>query len=167
MQKGKDRHTNRPAHNRIELSGKRFGKLRVIEDTGLRKSRRPVWRCLCDCGNEVNVLGKYLNNGDTKSCGCFSTGNAHNRDAIGSITKSVWTPIVKQAKTRCIPFEVTREEAWAMYLEQGGLCALSGVPIKFSVNLRDDRKSQTASLDRIDSSKGYVSGNIQWVHKKS
>ncbi len=79
---------------------------------------------------------------------------------------SVWTPIAKQAKRRCIPFEVTREVAWTLYLEQGGLCALSGVPIKFSVNLRDDRQSQTASLDRMDSSKGYVRGNIQWVHKK-
>jgi hypothetical protein len=24
----------------------------------------------------------------------------------------------------------------------------------------------TASLDRIDSSKGYVEGNVQWVHKR-
>ena len=27
------------------------------------------------------------------------------------------------------------------------------------------KNEQTASLDRIDSTKGYVPGNIQWVHK--
>lgn len=112
------------------------------------------------------MLGKYLHSGDTKSCGCFAVGNAHNRDSVGNITKSLWTPIVNQARRRAIPFEITREEAWLLYLEQGGLCALSGVPLRFSVNMRDQREDQTASLDRIDSAKGYVSGNVQWVHKK-
>lgn len=27
------------------------------------------------------------------------------------------------------------------------------------------KKNRTASLDRIDSSKGYLENNVQWVHK--
>ncbi len=163
---GTDRHTNRGGHNFIDLAGQRFGKLLVLADTGRRKSKRPIWACRCDCGQKVEILGKYLRNGDTKSCGCFSKGNAHNRDAVAEITKSFWTPIEKQALRRGIPFEVTREQAWELYQAQKGLCALSGVPIKFSTNIRDERGTQTASLDRVDNSKGYVVGNIQWVHKR-
>lgn len=36
-------------------------------------------------------------------------------------------------------------------------CALTGREIGFDA-------PQTASLDRIDSTKGYLSGNVQWVH---
>lgn len=38
-----DRHINRKAHNFIDLKGQSIGKLSVIEDTGRRKSRRPIW----------------------------------------------------------------------------------------------------------------------------
>ena len=41
------------------------------------------------------------------------------------------------------------------------MCALSGEELSFGVG----RMRGTASLDRIDSSKGYVKGNVQWVHK--
>ena len=150
----------------MDLRDRRFGKLVVLEDTGRRKSRRPIWSCRCDCGKTVEVLGKYLRNGDTKSCGCFSTGNAHNRNAVAEITASLWTPFLNQAKRRGIPFEITREYAWSVFEDQGGRCALTGVPLSFSVNLRDRREEQTASLDRIDNSKGYIAGNVQWVHKK-
>ncbi|MDE1179451.1 hypothetical protein [Paraburkholderia sp.] len=161
-----DRHTNRGGHNLIDLRGRKFGKLLVLVDTRRRKSRRPIWECHCDCGETVAVLGKYLQNGDTKSCGCFNKGNAHNRDAVAEITLSFWTPITRQAVRRGIPFEVTREFAWQLYLDQGGLCALTGEPIKFSTNIRDQRGTQTASLDRKDSRFGYTENNVQWVHKK-
>jgi hypothetical protein len=52
------------------------------------------------------------------------------------------------------------EYVWNLFLSQDRKCALSGIPIGFQ-----DRSGSTASLDRIDNSKGYVIGNVQWVHK--
>jgi hypothetical protein len=40
------------------------------------------------------------------------------------------------------------------------MCSLSGQPLTIGMN-----RYNTASIDRIDSSKGYIEGNIQWVHK--
>jgi hypothetical protein len=66
-------------------------------------------------------------------------------------------------------FNITIEEAWEIWLTQNGECALSGVEIKFSRTRKKsktgERLEQTASLDRIDSSKGYSKENCQWVHK--
>ena len=156
--------TNRGGHNYIDLTGHRFGKLAVLSDTGRRKTRRPIGLCRCDCGIGIEVLGKYLRNGDTRSWGCYSTGNAHNRDAVDDITLSFWTPRVKRVIRRGIPFEITRQQGWKLCLAQGGRCALTGVEIKFSPNIRDMRGAQTASLDRkeagsatpLATSSGYV-----------
>lgn len=45
-----------------------------------------------------------------------------------------------------------------MFEPYTGTCALTGWEISISYD------SRTASLDRIDNSKGYIKGNIQWVH---
>jgi len=50
-------------------------------------------------------------------------------------------------------------------LKQDKKCALSGVDIGFSKKTIDKHET-TASLDRIDSSKGYIIENIQWIHKE-
>ena len=54
-------------------NGSRFGKLTVIEDLGYKPHveghRRRWYKCLCDCGNEKEVMGNSLKNGHTSSCG--------------------------------------------------------------------------------------------------
>ena len=55
-----------------DITGKRFGKLVAlfpVNRTGSGGS--VVWRCKCDCGNEVEVTVASLNKGNTKSCGCL------------------------------------------------------------------------------------------------
>lgn len=45
----------------IDLTGERFCRLTVIENTLPRKGcTNARWLCMCDCGNEVEVLGTTL-----------------------------------------------------------------------------------------------------------
>lgn len=55
---------------KIDMLGKKFNKLTVIADAGSNKNGRAMWLCQCDCGNQTVVMGKYIRNGHTKSCGC-------------------------------------------------------------------------------------------------
>lgn len=66
--------------NKIDLVGKKFGRLTVIKDTGKRPSRRVVYECLCDCGNVKEVYGNNLSSGKSKSCGCLKGAT---KDLIG------------------------------------------------------------------------------------
>lgn len=54
-------------------SGKIYGRLTVIEYTGnCDKQCHKIYRCRCECGQEVQVAGYHLNRGASKSCGCLS-----------------------------------------------------------------------------------------------
>ena len=50
-----------------------------------------------------------------------------------------------------------------MFLKQDKKCALTGYPLHFGRNRNTPETN--ASLDRIDSSKGYKENNVQWVLK--
>lgn len=56
---------------KIDLTDRRFGRLRVVKEAGKTKGGHIKWQCDCDCGNKVCVATDKLNSGHTKSCGCL------------------------------------------------------------------------------------------------
>lgn len=54
----------------IDLSGKRFGKLVVLRTTDKRKNGYIIWKCRCDCGNEIEIDYRKLMRGTANDCGC-------------------------------------------------------------------------------------------------
>lgn len=69
----------------------------------------------------------------------------------------------RREKVSQLEFDITPEYLLDLYIKQNGKCALSKIALPLNtLNYRD----LTLSLDRIDSNKGYVKGNVQWVDKR-
>ena len=151
----------RTAPNFKNLTGMKFGDLTVVERSPVGQERQEAyWICACNCGNSTTVRASHLVGKKIMSCGCKQF-DCHWK-GCGDISGELWGRIKKGAIERDFCLDITIEQAWELYLKQEGKCAISGVAIKFSTFYKGD---QTASLDRIDSSKGYTVDNVQWVHK--
>jgi hypothetical protein len=53
------------------LPGERFGRLRIVKQSGTIEKRGRVYLCECNCGKRVKVQGRFLRDGLTPSCGCY------------------------------------------------------------------------------------------------
>jgi hypothetical protein len=53
----------------LDLAGQRFGRWLVVKRVEAVGNSR--WLCQCDCGTRKSVVGSFLKNGVSKSCGCF------------------------------------------------------------------------------------------------
>lgn len=150
---------------RQNLSGKKIGHLRVIKFVSKFDSKNSGWLCKCICGKEVYKETNHLKN--NCSCGCqrnLAGSKSPRWTGYEEIHGRIWTVLMNNAKRRDIKFDLKIEDVWSLFLKQNRKCALSGVDIWFPKTKREMSKS-TASLDRIDSSKGYTIDNVQWVHK--
>ena len=65
---------------------------------------------------------------------------------------------------RDIEFKISKKYIEDLFYEQDGKCALTGLDLILA-HAHTEKHLRTASIDRIDSSLGYIKGNIQWVHK--
>ena len=71
---------------KMDLTGKRFGKLIVLKKSENRKSGNSLWACQCDCGNLCEKPTGALNSGSATSCGCsWRQPAVHEGDRFGRL----------------------------------------------------------------------------------
>jgi hypothetical protein len=141
------------------LMGQRFGRLLVLEFSGLNKWNKALWLCLCDCGITKVLLGNSLTAGRTQSCGCFRKETA----PLNVPIKHGWHGTVEynaflHARSRCLnPMNPS-------YSNYGG----RGIQFLFSsfdewITTLGPRPSSGHSVNRIDNDGHYEPGNVEWA----
>jgi len=155
-----------------DLTGLTFGNLSCLRAVSRSRNGHVRWDCKCSCGNSHEVMSTHLVSGKITHCGCkMRSGITHHQwTGVGDISGNVFDELKKSSKKgpsrSLLEFDLTIEYLWELFVSQNKSCALSGVSLVFQHS--EGRKvnyKRTASLDRIDSGKGYIVGNVQWVHK--
>lgn len=150
-----------------DLENKQVGHLKVLKNTFQKYKNNYLWECQCDCGKIVRYKACLLRTNRVSHCGCRNKGyKHHNSTGCGLISGIRWSKIRSHARERGIEFAITIDYVWQLLQKQKFKCAYTGVALYFAEKYSSRGSESNASLDRKDSSLGYLPGNVQWVCKK-
>lgn len=129
------------------------------EELGKGNRRELYLHMMCECGRDDWVRVHSIRQGRAQLCPyCKFKGNRSPRfigylDMPGTVMSRIKGGASVRKHTKDT-IEFDSKFIYELFEKQGRRCKLSGVPLDW----------KTASLDRLDSSKGYTKDNVQWVH---
>jgi hypothetical protein len=156
----------RGGHNRLNLTGRRFGRL-VVASYAETRGRKAYWNCDCDCGSSKPIAGTSLVQCVAQSCGCLRqemTAEKNTKHGLAKRTgKGRWYIVWNSMMARCY------SEKSASYYLYGGrgvkVCAEWQDAAKFVAWCEaQEPVARDMSIDRYPDTNGdYEPGNCRFA----
>lgn len=151
---------------KINIVGKRFGRLTVIAETNERSANGELkYLCECECGNTKVIVSTSLRCGKTRSCGCLLSEGTSARAKTHGLSKTRLFNIWAGMHDRC--YNPNRRE----YKDYGG----RGIQVcdAWKDNFQAfydwsmaNGYSDNLSIDRRDNDGNYEPSNCRWTTRK-
>ena len=150
----------------VDLTGKSFGRLLVMEHAGSNLRGQSRWLCQCVCGTQKVIASTDLKRGNARSCGCLRREMSRKRRmkhgcASGSKTADYhsWLAMLK----RCTN---PNEPAFPDYGGRG-IMVCDRWRNSFESFLADmGPRPRGLTLERVDNDGNYEPGNCVWGTRK-
>lgn len=151
--------------------------------TEVKKYKRPQIEVICDnhkcCKlfmKDVSEVRRNKKRGANNYCSLTCSGIVNHKQLksgsenakylIGVTKADKYTGLrehLRKAKYRTREFNITIDDLFVQWKNQDGVCPYTGVKLIHPIRIKDEGLIYMASLDRIDSSIGYMKGNIQFI----